>query len=183
MQIRIVLSGFFAVSVLAANVFGQSPISVDKAVGPIKQDVDAANMAEKDSPANQAPAAADDDLDYRTTPSGLKIADLPGKPAVSAVGDYAIVHYTGKLQDGTKFDSSLDRGRPLTVVLGKGEVIKGWEEGLVGMKVGDKRQLIIPPDLAYGAEAKSDQNGKEIIPANSTLVFDVEMVGLVKTGQ
>lgn len=162
--------------------FAQSPISVQDAVKPIEGQVDSATAPEKQEakPAAETAAAGK----KRTTESGLTIIDLGGKEAVSAPGDVVIVHYTGKLQDGTQFDSSRDRGRPFPVTLGQGEVIKGWDEGLVGMKVGEKRQLIIPPDLAYGAEEKRDpQTDKVIIPANSTLVFDVEMVGLVKTGQ
>ena len=83
------------------------------------------------------------------------------------------VHYVGMLQDGTEFDNSYKRGEPIPLTLGAGSVIKGWEEGLLGMKVGEKRQLIIPPDLAYGADGRPPT-----IPANSTLVFDVELVGL-----
>jgi FKBP-type peptidyl-prolyl cis-trans isomerase len=157
----------------------QSPISVQDAVKQVEGQVDAANMPKDDA----KPAATAAEGKQRTTPSGLVIVDLPGKEAVSANGDVAIVHYTGTLENGQKFDSSRDRGRPFPVTIGAGEVIKGWEEGLVGMKVGDRRQLRIPANLAYGAEEKRDENDKVIIPANSTLVFDIEMVGLVKTGQ
>jgi FKBP-type peptidyl-prolyl cis-trans isomerase len=108
-----------------------------------------------------------------TTPSGLKIVET--KPADDAAksGDQVWVHYVGKLQDGTEFDNSYKRGEPIPLTLGQGSVIKGWEEGLLGMKVGEKRTLIIPPDLAYGADGRPPT-----IPANSTLVFDVELVGL-----
>jgi FKBP-type peptidyl-prolyl cis-trans isomerase len=114
-----------------------------------------------------------------TTPSGLKIVEIKcpdqadhGTDAAK-VGDQVTVHYSGRLQDGTEFDNSYKRGDPIPLTLGEGRVIKGWEEGLLGMKVGDKRQLIIPPDLAYGAEGRPPT-----IPANSTLIFDVELVGL-----
>jgi len=102
-----------------------------------------------------------------------------GDPAAK-VGDIVWVHYTGRLQDGTKFDSSYDHpGKaPFQLTLGEGRVIKGWEEGLLGMKVGDKRQLTIPPDLAYGANGRPPT-----IPANATLVFDVELVGLARPGK
>ena len=86
-------------------------------------------------------------------------------------GDVLIVHYTGTLQDGTKFDSSLDRSTPFEFTLGAGNVIKGWDNGLFGMKVGEKRKLIIPPRLAYGSASPSP-----LIPADSTLIFEVELL-------
>jgi len=89
-------------------------------------------------------------------------------------GDAIKVHYTGKLfSNGNKFDSSHDRGQPLPLTLGVGQVIKGWDEGLVGMCVGEKRTLTIPSDKAYGT-----RGFRSVIPANSALVFDVELVGL-----
>ena len=84
------------------------------------------------------------------------------------------VNYVGTLLDGKKFDSSYDRNQPFSFVLGTGQVIKGWDEGVAGMKIGGKRKLIIPPALAYG-----DQNiGDGLIPANSTLIFEVELLGI-----
>jgi peptidylprolyl isomerase len=83
------------------------------------------------------------------------------------------VHYTGTLKDGTKFDSSVDRGQPFTFVIGVGQVIKGWDEGVAGMKIGGKRELIIPPQLGYGARAIPG-----VIPANSTLCFEVELLSV-----
>jgi FKBP-type peptidyl-prolyl cis-trans isomerase len=109
------------------------------------------------------------------TSSGLEYWDIKqGTGAVAKKGDNATVHYTGWLTNGKKFDSSLDRGQPFTVEnLGNAPVIKGWNEGIQGMKVGGKRQLRIPPDLAYGP------NGfPPVIPPNSTLIFDVELLGL-----
>lgn len=110
-----------------------------------------------------------------TTASGLQYVVLKdGDGAVAKAGQTVSVHYTGWLTNGTKFDSSVDRGTPIQFLLGAGKVIKGWDEGVAGMKVGEKRKLIIPSNLAYG-----DQNvGGGLIPPNSTLVFDVELVGV-----
>jgi FKBP-type peptidyl-prolyl cis-trans isomerase len=117
----------------------------------------------------------------RTTDSGLTIVEVQQQPEQLAAqaGDMVGVEYTGKLQsNGEKFDSSLDRPRqePLWFRLGANQVIKGWDEGLVGMKVGDKRQLIIPPSLAYGD--KGTPGGP--IPPNATLIFDVQLVGIFR---
>jgi FKBP-type peptidyl-prolyl cis-trans isomerase len=110
-----------------------------------------------------------------TTPSGLTIVEKGQDDMVAAAGDKVWVEYTGKLQDGTKFDASADHpDSPLIFVLGRHQVIAGWDEGIAGMKVGQKRQLIIPPNLGYGAQAMDK------IPANSTLVFDVKLAGLQK---
>ncbi len=104
---------------------------------------------------------------------GLVIeSDGGGKGDGAQVGKSVSVNYTGKLKDGTVFDSSIQRGVPFTFILGRGQVIKGWDAGLQGMKVGEKRKLTIPPGLAYGDRA----TGK--IPPNSTLIFDVEMVAV-----
>ena len=105
----------------------------------------------------------------------LVIEDLAaGSGATAGNGDVVKVHYTGWLTDGTKFDSSLDRGQPFAFRLGDGRVIQGWEQGVAGMQVGGKRRLTIPPELAYG-----DRDvGGGLIPANSTLIFEVELVGI-----
>lgn len=104
----------------------------------------------------------------------LKAEDLiVGRGEETKSGDTISVHYTGTLLDGVKFDSSLDRGQSFEFKLGGGQVIKGWDEGLVGMKVGGKRRLTIPPRLAYGNNSPSPK-----IPANSTLVFEVELLGI-----
>jgi peptidylprolyl isomerase len=121
----------------------------------------------------------------RTTASGLKIIEVKQQtdPLVAQANDIVLVHYTGRLQsNGQKFDSSFDRtdrfgdGEPIRFRLGHGRVVKGWDEGIAGMKVGEKRQLIIPPDLAYGA--RGTPGGP--IPPNATLVFDVELVGIYR---
>lgn len=93
-------------------------------------------------------------------------------------GDLVSVNYTGTLEKGTKFDSSLDRGVPIEFTLGVGQVIKGWDQGIVGMKIGEKKRLTIPAELAYGAQAIPDARGGILIPANSTLIFDVELVDI-----
>jgi peptidylprolyl isomerase len=125
------------------------------------------------------PAATQPAPQRVTTPSGLTIVYIqPGTGTQqAAAGDIVSVHYTGKLADGTVFDSSYRRGEPIEFPLGSGRVIRGWDEGIAGMKVGEKRQLIIPPNLAYG----SRQRGP--IPANSTLTFDVELMGIRSAGQ
>ena len=107
-----------------------------------------------------------------TTASGLKYQDLVvGTLEQALAGDTVVVHYTGWLEDGTKFDSSLDRGQPFEFVLGAGRVIKGWDEGVASMKVGGKRRLTIPADLAYGSRGFSN-----VIPPGATLIFEVELL-------
>jgi FKBP-type peptidyl-prolyl cis-trans isomerase len=108
------------------------------------------------------------------TSSGLEYVDLVvGAGAQPAAGQTVSVHYTGWLTDGRKFDSSLDRGQPLVFPVGRGRVIKGWDEGVGSMKVGGKRKLTIPPHLGYGASGAGG-----VIPPNATLVFEVELLGV-----
>jgi peptidylprolyl isomerase len=107
-----------------------------------------------------------------TTPSGLKYVDLVvGTGPAVKTGDHLSVNYEGKLVDGTKFDSSYDRGQPFELVLGVTQVIQGWTEGISTMKVGGQRKLIIPPQLGYGLEGAGG-----VIPPNATLIFKVEIV-------
>ena len=114
-----------------------------------------------------------------TTPSGLQYMDLTvGNGDVAKAGEQVSVHYTGWLQTpdrskGRKFDSSKDRGQPFQFALGQGQVIKGWDEGVQGMKVGGMRELIIPPALGYGQRGAGG-----VIPPNATLIFEVELLGV-----
>lgn len=117
------------------------------------------------------PSAAEKENTTKTAVQKLKIEDTKvGTGEAVKKGDTVVIHYTGKLPDGTKFDSSLDRNEPFETQIGVGQVIKGWDEGVIGMKVGGKRKLTIPPDMGYG----SKQVGT--IPPNSTLLFDVELL-------
>jgi FKBP-type peptidyl-prolyl cis-trans isomerase len=109
-----------------------------------------------------------------TTPSGLKYVDqVIGTGDLAVVGKTTTVHYTGWLTNGQKFDSSSDRGQPFSFPLGAGRVIKGWDEGVQGMKVGGKRKLTIPAELGYGSRGAGG-----VIPPNATLIFDVELLGV-----
>jgi len=108
------------------------------------------------------------------TPSGLQYEDtVEGTGPSPAAGQTVKVHYTGTLTDGTKFDSSRDRGQPFSFQIGVGQVIKGWDEGVLSMKVGGRRKLTIPADLGYGARGAGG-----VIPPNATLIFDVELLGV-----
>ena len=108
------------------------------------------------------------------TSQGLQIEDIEiGDGAEATSGTKVTVHYTGTLTDGKKFDSSVDRGTPFGFTIGAGQVIEGWEKGVLGMKVGGKRKLTIPPELAYGERGAGDA-----IPPNSTLIFEIELLGV-----
>jgi peptidylprolyl isomerase len=121
---------------------------------------------------NQATSGANMD-NYLTQPDGLKILDEKlGEGAQVKSGDTVTVNYVGTLENGTKFDSSYDRNAPFTTQIGVGQVIKGWDEGIVGMQVGGKRKLIIPASLGYGSQ------GAGSIPPNSTLIFEVELMAI-----
>lgn len=122
-----------------------------------------------------SPAVA---AEMKALPSGLKYQDTAvGKGAEATSGQTVEVHYTGWLdkagKKGAKFDSSVDRGDPFSFRLGAGDVIKGWDDGVAGMKVGGKRTLVIPAELGYGAAGASG-----VIPPNATLIFDVELLGV-----
>jgi FKBP-type peptidyl-prolyl cis-trans isomerase len=110
----------------------------------------------------------------KVTSSGLRYTDLEvGQGDAARAGQTAVVHYTGWLTNGTKFDSSKDRGEPFSFPLGRGRVIRGWDEGVAGMRVGGKRVLVVPPDLGYGHHGAGG-----VIPPNATLKFEVELLEL-----
>lgn len=122
---------------------------------------------------NSSSVANSTSMSSTTTPSGLKIADtVIGTGTAVKSGDTVTIHYKGTLLDGTKFDSSYDRNQPFSTKIGVGQVIKGWDEGIVGMQVGGKRTLTIPPELGYGP------NGTGPIPGNSTLIFETELLAI-----
>ena len=119
------------------------------------------------------PASAPTSRGMIVTPSGLQYEDLKvGDGALAESGSQVLVHYTGTFTDGRKFDSSFDRGKPYLFRIDNNEVIRGWDEGIKGMRVGGKRRLVVPPQLAYGAAGY----GNGAIPPNTTLVFEVELM-------
>jgi peptidylprolyl isomerase len=114
-----------------------------------------------------------DEDDFITTESGLKYYDIvEGKGETPSAGQTVVVHYSGWLESGQLFDSSVERGETFSFVLGQGQVIPGWDEGVASMKVGTKRQLVIPPDLGYGDQGA----GGGVIPPGATLTFEVELL-------
>ena len=132
------------------------------------------DAAPADTPTADAGGGGECSTDYTTTDSGLKIRDIDcGDGDEAQRGDTLEVHYEGRLEDGRKFDASRDHGSTFEFQLGAGMVIAGWDEGLVGMKVGGKRELIIPPELGYG-----ETGSPPAIPPNATLVFEVELVSI-----
>jgi peptidylprolyl isomerase len=123
---------------------------------------------------SKAPQESSSTPNQQQTAEGSQVTDLTiGQGQEAKTGDRVSVHYTGTLLDGTKFDSSYDRGKPFEFVLGQNQVIQGWEKGVLGMKVGGKRKLVIPPSLAYG-----EQGIPGAIPPNATLMFEVELLDI-----
>jgi len=146
----------------------------DEAAAPAeeKKDEAAAGGDEAPAPAEEKPTEVKEE--EVTTGSGLKYVEIKvGEGASPSPGKRVTVHYTGTLVDGTKFDSSVDRGTPFQFVIGVGQVIKGWDEGVMSMKVGGKRKLVIPSDLGYGPRGAGG-----VIPPNATLIFEVELLGV-----
>lgn len=134
-------------------------------------------LAQATPPTNASDLMTDNSAENQnivTTPSGLQYVDIvEGTGATPQTGQTVTVHYTGTLENGRKFDSSRDRNQPFEFPIGRGRVIKGWDEGLSTMKVGGQRRLIIPPELGYGSRGAGG-----VIPGNATLIFDVELLGV-----
>jgi peptidylprolyl isomerase len=151
-----------------------TPLDTAKSVDATATPITAATPSPTGTPTNTPKTTSTDPKKTITTPSGLKYAELKvGTGARPKAGQIVSVHYTGTLENGTKFDSSRDRGVPFEFPLGAGKVIKGWDEGLSTMRIGGRRQLIIPPNLGYGAAGAGGA-----IPPNATLIFDVELLGV-----
>lgn len=169
------------VLLLVAQIGGRSPAIAGELQNPPAQPVAVETISQNLIAEKPASASAEeskntevvmDSNDVVTTPSGLQYVELEeGTGATPQTGQTVVVHYTGTLEDGKKFDSSRDRGQPFSFKIGVGQVIKGWDEGVGTMKVGGRRKLIIPAELGYGARGAGG-----VIPPNATLLFDVELL-------
>ena len=181
MQLRTVALMIVMIALIAA--LGCARKSSDVAVSPAEQvQTPGAEVAENPPggpPADEPQGAGSQEGGAETgqvvrTDSGLQYKDIAvGDGAEAVTGSRVAVHYTGWLADGTKFDSSIDRGEPFTFTIGAGGAIEGWQEGIQGMRVGGKRKLVIPPQLGYG-----EGGFPPVIPPNATLTFEVELVGV-----
>ena len=176
LRLAIALVGALAVAAMALAACTSSEVNIDT-----NDETQPANGSQTPAEDAQTPVTNGGDMtqgppavsgDPITTGSGLQFIDIEqGKGDAPKASQTIVVHYTGWLEaDGTKFDSSVDRGTPFSFTIGEGGVIRGWDEGLATMQVGGKRRLIIPPDLAYG------KSGQGAIPPNATLIFDVELL-------
>lgn len=172
----VVLVGFCVMLVAAQFIGGQTEAiaagSTRVPPAAMESDTQMAQSAEDLLTEDEAATDAAIEETLVTTESGLQYEDIvEGTGAMPQRGQRVTVHYTGTLEDGTKFDSSRDRRRPFSFTLGVGQVIKGWDEGVASMRVGGQRKLIIPPELGYGARGAGG-----VIPPNAMLVFDVELL-------
>lgn len=167
----LVLAVFFVLVLVLVFVFKPHPVNKSENQTSKTSETENLNKAEEsNSDKVGEPEEASDISDIN---DDLKIEVLKqGAGETATSGDEITVHYTGYLLDGTKFDSSIDRGQPFSFILGKGQVIKGWDQGLLGANIGEKLKLTIPPSLGYGAKSIGP------IPANSTLIFEVEVLGI-----
>jgi peptidylprolyl isomerase len=170
---EILISFGIMVACIAVLIVAQITGSRDSAIAANLPETEAAPVIQMAQAADLKPMATpnSEKKDTVTTDSGLQYTDVvEGTGDSPEPGQLVTVHYTGTLPDGTKFDSSRDRGQPFKFKIGVGQVIKGWDEGVGTMKVGGRRNLVIPPDLGYGSR------GIGPIPPNSTLLFDVELI-------
>jgi FKBP-type peptidyl-prolyl cis-trans isomerase len=157
-----------SIGMLATGVLGSC---LQLAIGDISA-IAVANISQQQPIQKVRSLAVNKEAKTITTPSGLKYTVLKaGKGATPKPGQTVVVHYTGTLTNGKKFDSSRDKGQPFSFIVGQGQVIPGWDEALSTMKVGERRKLTIPPKLGYGAAGAGG-----VIPPNATLIFDVELL-------
>ena len=163
MRLNVKLIAFSSLFLLPLGCTCNKQAEENKVATPAPSDAGAPSAAAAAAEAPKADAGAALKIEEVTVGAGDEAVD----------GKQVMVHYVGTLTDGTKFDSSIDRNQPFPFVLGQGQVIKGWDQGVKGMKVGGKRKLTIPPALAYGAEGAGG-----VIPPNATLVFEVELLGV-----
>lgn len=148
------------------------PMDSNTEAPPAEENAAAESTAEQNPP--QAHQNSSNEPQIVRNESGLEYFDIvEGTGASPQPGQYVTVHYTGTLQDGTVFDSSVERGKPFQFHIGQGQVIRGWDEGVMSMKIGGKRKLIVPPHMGYGAAGFGN-----VIPPNSTLIFEVDLLGV-----